>query len=92
MFHQNETIGEQDRLANRCGTKYDLKFSRISEIITIKVKMKHRILLPFLLQLVDGKPLEQLLLTLEIAFQGRYEQRLSKSSWTTQKVYFTISH
>ena len=52
--------------------------------------MKHRILLPLLLQLVDGKSLEQFLLTLEIAFQGRYEQRLSKSSWTTQKVNCSI--
>ena len=52
--------------------------------------MKHRILLPFLLQLVDGKSLEQLLFSLEIAFQGRYEQRLSKSSWTTQKVNCSI--
>ena len=66
------------------------KFSRISEIITIKVKMKHRILLPLLLQLVDGKPLEQFFFSLEIAFQGRYKQRLSKSSWTTQKVNCTI--
>ena len=54
--------------------------------------MEHRILLPFLLQLVDGKPLEQLLFSLEIALQGRYEQRLSKSSWTTQKVYIAILH
>ena len=52
--------------------------------------MKHRILLPFLLQLVDGKSFKKFLLSLEIAFQSRYEQRLSKSSWTTQKVNCSI--
>ena len=54
--------------------------------------MKHRILLPFLLQLVDGKSFKKFLLALEIVFQGRYEQRLSESSWTTQKVYIAILH
>ena len=54
--------------------------------------MKHRILLPFLLQLVDEKSFKKFLLSLEIAFQGRYEQWLSKSSWTTQKVHIAILH
>jgi hypothetical protein len=44
----------------------------LSQIVGIEVE--HRILLPFLLQLVNGKPLEQILFSLEIAFQGRYEQ------------------
>ena len=54
--------------------------------------MKHRILLPILLQFVDGKPLEQLLFSLEIVFQGRYEQGLSESSRTTQKVNIAIMY
>ena len=69
-----------------------LQSIRFNIILSAKREVKHRILLPFLLQIIDGKPLEQLLLSLEIALQSRYEQRLSKSSWTTQKVYIAILH
>lgn len=52
--------------------------------------MKYRILLPFLLQLFDGKPLEQVLLSPEITFQGRYQQGLSESTRTTQNIDFAV--
>ena len=48
--------------------------TRISKVITIKVEVEHWILLPLLLLLVDGKPLEQLLLAFKITLQGRNEQ------------------
>ena len=52
---------------------------------TAEVEMKHRMLHPFLLVFGNGQSLEKLLSSLEIGLKGRGKERLSESSWTTQK-------
>ncbi len=47
--------------------------------------MKHRMLHPFLLIISYCQSLEEFLSTLEISLESRGKERLSESSWTTQK-------
>ena len=47
--------------------------------------MKHGMLHPFLLVVSNGQSLKKLLSSLEIGLKGRGKERLSESSWTTQK-------
>ena len=52
---------------------------------TAQVEMKHRMPYPFLLIISNGQSLEKFLPSLEIGLEGRGKERLSESSWTTQK-------
>ena len=40
---------------------------------------------PFLLQLFDGKPLEELFLALKITLESRGEKRLAETAWSVQE-------
>ena len=48
--------------------------------------MEHRIFCPFLLELVDGKPSEEVLPTLEIVFECGDKQALAESPRATQEL------
>ena len=48
--------------------------------------MQHGMLYPLCLLSLHGKPLEQILLPLEISLQGRYQQTLSETARTAQEV------
>ena len=48
--------------------------------------MQHRVYGPLLFQLFDGKPFEEFLLSLEIGFQGGYEQTLSEAARAAEEV------
>ena len=50
-----------------------------------QVEVQNRISIPLLLQLLDGKPLEQFLLSLEITLEGGNQQRLAETAWATQE-------
>jgi len=47
-----------------------------------EIEADYGILLPFLLQVVDGQPLEQLLAPLEVAAQCVHQQRLAEATRT----------
>ena len=51
--------------------------------------MQHGMLHPLCLQLLHGKPLEQVSLPLEISLQCRYQQTLSETARTAQEVVHT---
>ena len=50
-----------------------------------QVEVQHGIFVPLLLQLLDGKPLEEFLLALEITLKGRNQQRLAETAWSAQE-------
>ena len=52
---------------------------------TAQVEVEHRMLHPFLLVISNGQALEEFLSSLKISLEGRGKERLSESSWTTQK-------
>ena len=47
--------------------------------------MEYRVFHPLLLVISNGQSLEKFLSSLEIGLEGRGKERLSESSWTTQK-------
>ena len=55
-----------------------------------QVEVQHGISIPFLLQLLDGKPLEKFLLTLEITLKSGNQQRLAKTAWSAQEEILSI--
>lgn len=67
-----------------------LQLAWIGKVVAVEIEMEHGIPLPFLFHLVDFQPLEQLLSALEIALQGRHEQRLAESPRTTQKINVSV--
>jgi len=50
-----------------------------------QTEVQHGIFIPFFLQLLDGKPLKEFLLALEITLEGRNQQRLAETAWATQE-------
>jgi hypothetical protein len=68
-----------------------LKPALIRIVRPIEVQMNHRPYLPgiglSMLQLLDVKTDEEVMPTFEVRMQSRYEQALSKSSWTTQEIW-----
>ena len=55
-----------------------------------QAEVQHGISIPLLLQFLDGKPLEEFLLTLEITLEGRNQQRLAETAWATQEEILSI--
>ena len=51
--------------------------------------MQYRMLAPFLFQLFQSQPFEQLPFPLEIGFHGGHEQALPEPSRTAEKIIFT---
>ena len=56
----------------------------------IEINVKHRILLPFLLQFADSQPFEQLFPPLEVGFQRSDKQALAKSAGTAEEVVLAV--
>ena len=52
-----------------------------------QAEVQHRILVPLLLQLLDGKPLEEFLLALEITLESGNQQRLAETACRLRKKY-----
>ena len=52
--------------------------------------MQHGISRPLLLQLLDGKPLEEFLLAFEITLEGGNQQRLAETAWSAQEEKLSI--
>ena len=50
-----------------------------------QAEVQHGISRPLLLQLLDGKPLEEFLLALEITLEGGNQQRLAETAWSAQE-------
>ena len=50
-----------------------------------QAEVQHGISIPLLLQLLDGKPLEEFLLALEITLEGGNQQRLAETAWSAQE-------
>ena len=50
-----------------------------------QAEVQHGISIPLLLQLLDGKPLEEFLLTLEITLESGNQQRLAETAWSAQE-------
>ena len=50
-----------------------------------QAEVQHGISRPLLLQLLDGKPLEEFLLTLEITLESGNQQRLAETAWSAQE-------
>ena len=50
-----------------------------------QVEVQHGISRPLLLQLLDGKPLEEFLLALKITLKSRNQQRLAETAWSAQE-------
>ena len=55
-----------------------------------RVEVQRGILVPLLLQLLDGKSLEQFLLAFEITLEGGNKQRLAETAWATQEEILSI--
>ena len=72
------------------GIEHILKCVANGEVVAVEVDMKHRIRIPVLLQRVDGKSAEQLLLALEVILKRRHKEALSESTWSTEKVNLTF--
>ena len=49
------------------------------------IKVQHWIFCPFLFQFLNGKSLEQIFLSLKVALESGYKQRLSKTARAPQK-------
>ena len=50
-----------------------------------QTEVQHGISIPLLLQLLNGKPLEEFLLALEITLKSRNQQRLAETAWSAQE-------
>ena len=72
--------------------QFVLQRAALGEVAAIEVDMKNRILLPLLLQVLDGQTSKQLPLPTEIILQRRDEQALAKPTRTAQKVNLTLRH
>ena len=59
-------------------------------LLGIEIEMQDGVFLPVLLQLGDGKSLEQLALALHICFDGGEQQRLAEAARTAQEVITSI--
>ena len=55
-----------------------------------QAKVQHGIFIPLFLQLLDGKPLEESLLALEITLESRNQQRLSETARSAQEEKLSI--
>ena len=55
-----------------------------------QTEVQHGISIPLLLQLLDGKPLEEFLLALEITLEGGNQQRLAETAWSAQEEILSI--
>ena len=66
-------------------TKVSLQFFHRVVLTQAHIKMQHWIFHPILLQLLNGQPLEQLALSLEICLESRGQQRLAEPSGTAQE-------
>ena len=58
------------------------------KILPTKREMEYRVFRPFLFQSINGQPLEQVLLPLEISLEGRHQQALPETARTAKKVNF----
>ena len=58
----------------------------------VEVHVKHRIFRPFLLQFLQGKPLEQVLPSLEISLQRGHQQALAKTAGTAEEINLPLRH
>lgn len=56
----------------------------------VQVEVRRRIDSPFPLQLLHGKPLEQLALAAEVGWHGRHRRRLAQPTRTAQKVMASL--
>jgi len=56
-----------------------------SVVASVEIKMQHGVLFPLLLQLHDGKTVEQVFLTFEVRFQRGEQQALAESARTRQE-------
>ena len=54
--------------------------------------MKHRMFGPILFQVIDGKPFEQLFLSLEIGFKGGNEQTFSEAARAAEAIDFSFRY
>jgi len=70
-------------------SKIILQLLLIQMLVAAHIKMQDWIFLPFCLQIGNGKPLEQILATLEITLQGTLTRRdLPKRRGRLRKLYF----
>ena len=67
-----------------------LQGSRLGEVVPVEVDVEHRMLRPFRLQLFHGQPLEQVFLSLEIAFEGGHQQALAETAGTAEEIDLPI--
>ena len=74
-----------------CQISFQLLHSHV--LGAAQVEMQHRVLHPILLIISNGQSLKKFFPTLEIGLEGRCKERLSESSWTTQKniLHFFLS-
>ena len=63
-------------------------FKRIAsgKVVAVEVNMKHRVCLPIIHQITDGKSIKQSLLAPKVIFKCRHKQALAESTRATQKV------
>ncbi len=59
-------------------------------LASCQAEVQHGIFRPLFLKLLDGKPLEEVFPALEIALEGRDQQRLAESPWAAQEEVFAI--
>ena len=62
----------------------------LGEIISIKINMEYRILRPISFQIVNSQSLEQILPSLEIAFEGGNQQALAETAGTAQEINLAL--
>ena len=67
-----------------------VQLARSGKIRAVEVDMEHRIFRPLRLQPFHRQSLEQIPLSLEIAFQGGDQQAFPKAARTAQKVYLAV--
>ena len=72
-------------------SQISLELLLLHVLATAHVEVEHGIFRPFRLQFLDGKPLEEVFLALEITLKSRHQQRLAETARATQEEMFATA-